>query len=60
MFLEESPSYRVFPPVEYYLGRAKEGLKSPAAAEAYKSFLAVKTGPGDELVADARKRTGGK
>ncbi len=60
VFLEESPSYRVFPPVEYYLGRAKEGLKSPAAADAYKSFLAVKTGPGDELVADARKRLGGK
>jgi len=60
VFLEESPSYHVFPPVQYYLGRAKEGLKSAGAADAYKSFLAVKTGPGDELVADARKRLGQK
>ena len=60
VFLEESPSYHVFPPVEYYLGRAKEGLKSAGAADAYKAFLAIKTGPGDELVTDARKRLAGK
>jgi tetratricopeptide (TPR) repeat protein len=56
LFLEESPTYRLFPPVYYYLGRAREGLKSPGATDAYKSFLAVRTGPADALVADARRR----
>jgi tetratricopeptide (TPR) repeat protein/predicted Ser/Thr protein kinase len=60
LFLEESPSYRVFPPVYYYLGRAREGLKSPGAAEAFKTFLAFQTGEGDPLAADARKRLAGK
>jgi tetratricopeptide (TPR) repeat protein/predicted Ser/Thr protein kinase len=60
LFLEESPSYHVFPPVYYYVGRAREGLKSPGAAEAFKSYLAVKTGDGNALVADARKRLAGK
>jgi tetratricopeptide (TPR) repeat protein len=60
LFLEESPTYRVFPPVYYYQGRAREGLKSPGAADAFKSFLAVKTGEGGPLVADARKRLAAK
>jgi len=56
LFLDESPTCRLVPEAYYYLGRAREGLKSPGAADAYKTFLAVKTGPGDALVADARKR----
>jgi len=60
LFLEESPSYRVFPPVYYYLGRAREGLKSPGAADAFKAFLAFQTGEGGPLAADARKRLAGK
>jgi serine/threonine protein kinase/Tfp pilus assembly protein PilF len=61
LFLDEVPSYRIFPPVYYYLGRAQEGLKSPAAAESYKKFLALKKdGAGDPLVADARRRLGNR
>jgi hypothetical protein len=39
------------------MGVAQEGLKSPAAAESFKTFLAIKKN-GDErgLVADARRR----
>ena len=59
MFLDESPTYRVFPPVYYYLGVAREGLKSPGAAESYKSFLATQKGDANPLVADAKKRLGG-
>ncbi|HYL15372.1 MAG TPA: protein kinase [Terriglobales bacterium] len=57
VFLDENPSYFVFPPVYYYLGRAQEGLKSAAAADSYKTFLSVKA-EGDDagIVADARKR----
>jgi tetratricopeptide (TPR) repeat protein/predicted Ser/Thr protein kinase len=60
LFLEESPSYRVFPPVYYYLGRAREGLKSPGAADAFKTYVAFLTGDGGPLAADARKRLAGK
>lgn len=57
VFLDDLPSYRLFPPVEYYLGRAQEGMKSATAADHYKGFLAIKE-KGDEqgLVADARRR----
>jgi tetratricopeptide (TPR) repeat protein len=61
VFVDEVPSYRFFPPVHYYLGRAQEGLKSPAAAESYRAFLAIKqkAQPGvDPLVVDARSRLG--
>src|SRR5437899_6623441 len=27
-FLDEQPTYRLFPPLYYYIGRAQEGLKS--------------------------------
>jgi eukaryotic-like serine/threonine-protein kinase len=60
LFLDESPTCRLVPVAFYYQGRARDGLKSPGAAEAYKTFLAVKTGPGDGLVADARKRLAAK
>ncbi len=58
-FLDESPTYHLIPTVYYYLGRAQEGLNSPAAAESYKTFLAAKEKGGqDPLVADARRRLG--
>jgi len=57
LFLDEVPSYRLFPPVYYYLGRVLEGLGSPAAAEHYAEFLALKQADeSDPLVADARAR----
>ena len=57
LFLDESPTYHLLPPVYYYLGRAQEGLKSPAAKESYKSFLAMRNqAEADPLVADAQKR----
>jgi tetratricopeptide (TPR) repeat protein len=56
-FLDEWPSYYLFPPVYYYLGRAQEGLKSPAAVDSFKAFLAMKENANkDPLVADARRR----
>lgn len=56
LFLEEVPSYHLFPPVYYYLGRAQQGLKSPAATDSFKTFLTMKTKGIDPLVADARRR----
>jgi tetratricopeptide (TPR) repeat protein len=57
---DDVPTFRYFPPLHYYKGLAQEGLKSPAAAESFRTFLSIKA-KGDEaggLVADARKRVG--
>ncbi len=56
LFLDESPTYFLFPPVYYYLGRAQEGLKSSAAAESYQTFVSMRQGGQDPLFADATKR----
>jgi len=61
LFLDESPTYHLFPQVDYWLGRAREGIHSPAAAESYRAFLEVRGSAGeDPLVADARRRLGAK
>ena len=57
VFLDEVPTWRLWAPVLYWRGRAQEGLRSPAASESYKAFLATKPDAGgDPLVADARRR----
>jgi tetratricopeptide (TPR) repeat protein len=56
VFLDDVPTFRLLPPVYYYLGRAQEGLKSPAAAESYRTFLKMQPGGAGELVSDARRR----
>jgi len=60
VFLDDVPTFRTFPPVYYYLARTQEGLKSPAAADSYKSFLSIKE-KSDELglISDARRRVAG-
>ncbi|HET8725764.1 MAG TPA: tetratricopeptide repeat protein [Anaeromyxobacteraceae bacterium] len=57
-FLQIAPTYRLLGTAQYTLARAQEGLKSPAAVESYKAFLAMKRGSDDPLVADAKKRAG--
>ncbi len=60
VYLDEVPTFRIFPPVYYQVGRVREGLKSPGAAEAFKTFLALQTGDGGPLAADARRRLASK
>ena len=61
VFLDEVPSWRSYAPVLYWRGRAQEGLKSPAAADTFRAFLALKPDSvGDPLVADARRRVVGR
>jgi eukaryotic-like serine/threonine-protein kinase len=60
VYLDEVPTFRVFPPVYYYIGRTREGLKSPGAADAFKTFLGFQTGEGGSLAADARRRLAAK
>ena len=59
LFLDDVPSWRYFPAALHALGRAQEGIKSPAAADSFKAFLAIRgNAGGDPLVADARRRLG--
>jgi tetratricopeptide (TPR) repeat protein len=55
-FLDEVPTYRLFPPVLYHFARAGLGLKDRAAIESLRAFLAVRgKAQGDPLVAEARR-----
>jgi tetratricopeptide (TPR) repeat protein len=59
--LDALPTYAYFAPVHYFLGRAREGLGSPSAAESYRSFLKIKEKANrTPLVTDARKRLGAR
>ena len=57
LFLDEVPTASYFPPVYYYMGRAKEGLGGSGATESYQKFLATQGhGDGGALVQDAKTR----
>jgi len=59
LFLDNVPTYAYFPPVYYYQGRAREGMKSAGFADFYKSYLAIRgQSTDDPLVADIRHRVG--
>jgi tetratricopeptide (TPR) repeat protein len=56
LFIDEVPTARYLPAVHYYMAKAQEGLKSPAAGDSYRAFLSAKDAatPGDPLIEDAR------
>jgi len=57
LFLDEVPTYGYFPPVYYYQGQVREGLKSASFADFYKKYLSVRGDAGeDPLLADVRRR----
>lgn len=57
LFLDEVPTYGYFPPVYYYQGRVREGLKNAGFAESYKQYLSIRGAAGeDPLLADVRRR----
>lgn len=58
IFLNDVPTFRYLDSLYYYLGRAQEGLNSPAAKDSYKKFLKIKESADSEnpLVEDARSR----
>jgi len=60
VFLDDSPTLRLIPPIYYFLARAQEGLKSPAAAESYRTFLKMQPEGSGELITDARHRLEGR
>ena len=59
LFMDEAPSYGYFPPVYYYQGRVREGLKSSGFADSYRTYLDIRSAPGeDPLLAEVRRRAG--
>ena len=59
LFDDNVPTYAYFPPVYYYEGRTREGMKSAGFAEFYKSYLGIRgQSPDDPLVVDIHRRLG--
>jgi len=59
IFQDSNPTFAYFPPIYYYLGRVREGLKSPGFAEPYRAYLSIRGRAGeDPLLADIHHRLG--
>jgi len=59
LFLDEVPTYSYLPPVYYYQGRAREGMKSTGFAESYRRYLSIRgKASEDPLLAEVRRRAG--
>jgi tetratricopeptide (TPR) repeat protein len=57
LFVDDTPTYGYFPPVYYYQGRVREGLKNPTAIESYRAYLDIRGKAGeDPLLTDVRRR----
>jgi serine/threonine protein kinase/tetratricopeptide (TPR) repeat protein len=57
MFMDDVTTFAYFPPVYYYQGRVREGLKSPGFAESYRAYLGIRgKASEDPLVVDIRRR----
>jgi serine/threonine protein kinase/tetratricopeptide (TPR) repeat protein len=58
VFLNDWPSFRYLDTLHYYLGRAQEGIGSPAAKESYRKFLDIKANTDSDsvLTNDATQR----
>jgi tetratricopeptide (TPR) repeat protein len=57
LFLDEVPTYSYFPPVYYYQGRAREGMKSPGFADSYRKYLSIRGKSGEDgLLTEVRRR----
>lgn len=59
LFLDEIPTNAYFPPVYYYQGRVREGMKSPGFAEMYRTYVSIRgKSTEDPLLPEVRKRIG--
>ena len=59
LFMDNVPTYTYFPPVYYYQGRVREGMKSEGFADFYKTYLSIRgKSSQDPLVPEIRRRLG--
>jgi eukaryotic-like serine/threonine-protein kinase len=57
IFQDSTPTFAYFPPIYYYQGRVREGLKSPGFAEPYRTYLGIRgKAKEDPLLADINRR----
>jgi tetratricopeptide (TPR) repeat protein/predicted Ser/Thr protein kinase len=57
LFADDMPTYAYLPPVYYFQGRARDGLKSTGAADSYKMYLSIREKAGeDPLLPEIRRR----
>jgi tetratricopeptide (TPR) repeat protein len=57
LFMDDVPTYSYLPPVYYYQGRDRQGLKSPDFSTFYRTYLDIRgQSTQDPLVADIRKQ----
>jgi tetratricopeptide (TPR) repeat protein/tRNA A-37 threonylcarbamoyl transferase component Bud32 len=58
LFLDEEPTFGLFPSVHYYQGLARDGLKSARSTQSYRAYLDIRgESSEDPLVAEVRQRT---
>jgi predicted Ser/Thr protein kinase len=59
LFMDNLPTYGYLPPVYYYQGRLREGLKSAGFADSYRTYLSIRGQAGeDPLLPEIRHRLG--
>ena len=57
--LDEDPTYGYFPPVHYYQGLAREGMKTEGFANSYGEYLKIRgKSTDDPLLPEVRRRAG--
>jgi tetratricopeptide (TPR) repeat protein len=60
VFLDDVPTYRYLAPVYYYMGEAQAGLKSRAAVESFKKYVAIRQHADPHaFLNEAQRRAGG-
>jgi eukaryotic-like serine/threonine-protein kinase len=59
LFMDNLPTYGYLPPVYYYQGRVREGLKSAGFADSYRTYLGIRGQAGeDPLLSEIRRKLG--
>jgi eukaryotic-like serine/threonine-protein kinase len=59
LFMDNVPTYTYFPPVYYFQGRVREGMKSEGFRDFYKTYLSIRgQSSEDPLVPEIRRRLG--
>jgi tetratricopeptide (TPR) repeat protein len=59
LLMDNTPTYGLLPYVYYYQGRVRQGLKTPAFADSYRTYLSTRgQSTEDPLVAEVRKSLG--
>jgi tetratricopeptide (TPR) repeat protein/predicted Ser/Thr protein kinase len=57
LFMDDVPTYGYFPPVYYYIGRVREGLKTSNYKDSYKTYLDIRgKAAEDPLLNEVRRR----